>query len=296
VKLHADWFGCFALALAAIPSLAKTSDPIFTLPLPLSVEPNGGYEPPAGAPGPNPRRGLVLHGYRYDRLNGPEWSTPELAKGAAECGERLQVAPLLQIGQTAEEAITGDFLLIVAEPEALYLSRDLILTELTDCVAHGTARLSLHRLLLAGDKVTEFRFDGERLAGLSTLPANDGFDYAGSQFLQTRDPGKLRPTQRRIASPRPDMPRGLHVAEACAADNGGMISTVECRVNQRGRWRGLLLERHVFHTGTHDEGLVVDWLATDTLIDGRLFEWDRRIELTKPDLEVTPRTLAEAPK
>jgi len=292
----AAWFGCAALVVAAIPGLAKTSDPIFTLPLPLSVEPDAGYELPKGSPGPGTRRGLVLHGFRYDRLNGPEWATPALAKSAATCGNRLQVPSLQQLGPPAEDAVTEDFWLIVSEPEALYLSRRMTLTGLTDCVAQGTASLTLNRLLFAGDMVTEFRFDGERLASLSTLPADGGFSYAGSQFLQTRDPGKRRPTQGRIASPRPGMPRQFQVAEACTADNGGMIYTIECRVSGRGRWRGLLLERHVFHTATLDEGLVVDFLELDTAIDGRLFEWDRRIELTKPDLEVTPRSLAEAPK
>jgi hypothetical protein len=293
VRHHGAWFGGIALAVAAIPGLAETSDPVFTLPLPLSVDPNGGYELPTGSQGPEPRRGLALHGYRYDRLSGPEWATPALAKSATACGDRLQVPSLQQIGQPAEDAVTEDFWLIVSEPEALYLSRRITLTGLTDCVAQGTASLTLTRLLFAGDMVTQFRFDGERLASLSTVPANDGFSYAGSPFLQTRDPGKLRPTQNRIASPRPGMPLRLRVTQACTADNGGMIYTTECRVSGRGQWRGLLLQRHVFHTATHHEGLVVDFLEIDTLVDGRLFEWDRRIGLTKPDVEVSSHSLAE---
>jgi hypothetical protein len=88
----------------------------------------------------------------------------------------------------------------------------------------------------------------------------------------------------------------MRVPADCATDNGGMIYTIECRVSRRGRWHGLLLERHVFHTDTHDEGLVVDSLEIDTLIDGRLFEWDRRIDLARPDIEVAPPSLGKAPK
>lgn len=128
--------------------------------------------------------------------------------------------------------------------------------------------------------VTEFSHINGQWTAQSTLPATGGFGFAGDRFLVRRDMGKLSATQRRVKA-RPADQRRLKQPEICVRDNGGLIYSIRCRLNLPGPWNGLLLFSYSFHTSSHDEGTVVEYLDTNALIDGRLFEWDREISLAK---------------
>jgi hypothetical protein len=272
-----------ALALVAFapPILAKASKEVYQLPPLLVVDPTPNYGRADGnEPDPAPRHGMVLHGYRYDSLNGSSWATEELADAAKACGDQLKLPPEAVRGGNTEQPVTHDFWLVHSEPEALYLSRTITLTELNQCVALATTELSLGRLMFAGDRVTVTRLENGRWWSPSTLPIKEGYGYLGNEFFRPVDFDQLRRRPHTRTS-KPHGPLGVDRKALCFNGSGGMIYTQECRLDDRGRWHGLLLRKHIFHTGTVDEGMEVDYLHTDALIDGRLFEWDRRITLAK---------------
>jgi hypothetical protein len=266
-------------AMVAAPIAAKTPKEVYHLPAPLLLDPAPNYETPKGYE-PAPRKGMVLHGYRYDALNGPDWDSIELAQAATACGDRLKLPASSLRPENPDQSVTHNFWLIYSPPEALYISQIVTLTEIKDCVASAEPRISLARLFFAGDKVTEVRLENGRWRSPNTLPLVDGYGYFGNEFFRPADLTKLRRRPRTNVSP-PEQPLKIGEKVICFFGSGGMIYTQDCRLDVSGPWQGLLVRKRSFHTATVDEGMEVDYLDTDALIDAGLFEWDRAITLKK---------------
>jgi hypothetical protein len=269
-----------AIVLAALALMgagtAHAKDQVYTLPAPLSLESMARYSSDTAPP--EARRGLVLQGYYYDAYHGENWVSSELAKQAEACGDRLQLPVSALQKERPNQPVIYDFWLVHSPPEALYVARHSRLTRLVDCVATAEYHLETSRLLLMGDRVTSIEAVNGRWGAPQTLPANDGYTYAADRFLK---PVKLDALRKRYGTmlPPPHVAQRFGSNIICFSTSGGMIGSGECRLDQPGQWRGILLNRHTFHTGTHEDGIEVEYIDTNALIDGRLFEWDRPISL-----------------
>ncbi len=278
-------FACALSALLALGTVtsaqlaAKPAKEIYSLPAPLVLDPAPSYEQPEGY-NAEPRKGIVLHGYRYDALGGPDWASTALAEAAATCGDRLKLPASILRPERPDERVTHDFWLVHSPPEALYINRTLKLTALDDCVATVEPQLNLARLFFAGDKVTEVRLENGRWRSPNTMPIKDGYGYLGNEFLRPVDLAALK-RQPRTSVDDPQQPLAIGQKVICFYGSGGMIYTQQCRLKEQGPWQGLLVRMRSFHTGTHDEGMEVEYLDTDAVIDPGLFEWDRAITLKK---------------
>lgn len=269
-----------AFALAALAVLvgqaADATDRLYTLPAPLMIDAEAHYSGDVAPPAP--RRGLVVHGYYYDAYYGEAWATAELAEQAEQCGDALQLPETTDQPDRADQPVIYDFWLVHAPPEALYIVRHKRLTGLANCVATAGYHLEISRLILAGDRVTEIGFEDGQWGRPQTLPANAGFTYAADRFLKPVKLDALRKRYRTMPTP-PHHRKHFGPNVVCFDTSGGMIGSGECRLDEPGRWQGILLNRHTFHTSNHDDGTQVEFIDTDALIDGRLFEWDRAISL-----------------
>lgn len=261
------------------PIAAKATDEVYRLSAPLMLDPAPSYENPEGYEAPI-RKGMVLHGYRYDALNGLDWDSIELAQAAAACGDRLKLPASALRPNNPDQTVTHNFWLIYSPPEALYISQIVTLTGLENCVASTKPRISLARLIFAGDKVTEVRQENGKWLSPNTMPLKGGFGYFGNEFFRPANLTDLRRRPRTSAA-KPERPLQIEKSVVCFFGSGGMIYTEECRLDLPGRWQGMLVRKRSFHTATVDQGMEVDYLDTDASIDAGLFEWDRAITLTK---------------
>jgi hypothetical protein len=268
------------LALScATAEASKSADDIYRLPAPLIVDPVANYGSADGKEAaPAPRRGVALQGYRYDAHNGPDWTTVELAQQATKCGDRLKLPPEIYHDADLSQPVVERFWLVHAPPEALYITRRTTLTALDDCVATVGYSLEIDRLLFNAGHVTELSWQNGKWGAPQTRPIK-GFSYGGSRFLPVGDLAFLQKRYRKTTfrQPLPTLPGTKTICFGV----GSSIDTIsDCHLDEPGPYRGLLLSRTMFHTETYEEGVIVDFLKTGTLIDGRLFEWDREISLT----------------
>lgn len=266
------------LGLLLIPSTALSSDRIYSLSAPLALQPDSEYIRDEPQP-PAPRRGLVIHGYVYDAMSEPDWVSAEQSSRALKCGDKLRLPDLTVRSRSPGEPLTAEFWLIHSAPEALFISRHMELTVTKDCAAKPSYSLKLSRLLFNAGQVTALSWENDRWSAPETLPTDGRYSYPGDKFLPVDDLASLRKRYRKTTYR--EALSALPSVKTLCFGTGNMIDTSQqCHLDMPGPYRGLRVSSYMFHTMTYDRGMRVDFLDTNAIIDGRLFEWDREIGLT----------------
>ncbi len=232
------------------------------------------YEPPA------PRRGLVLQGYRYDRMRRSIWASQDLRRRAEDECEGRVTFPALPSHESdrprRDRDTISEFWLIISLPETLLIERKPRIVAVEDCEAQYGYEMSITRSFQVEDLIT-IRSEDSNRTWLRTRPIDEELARATHGFLpvtslrelRERNSGKSLGTERNSA--------GIRVE--CFNRSQYFDFRIDCHLAERGRFAGLLLRSEQFHTASIDDGIIVTDLHLNTWIDGRLFEWDREISL-----------------
>lgn len=269
------------------------NDKYVSLPPELRLETDEEYDPYEDYTPLEPLSGSYVHGYAKGHPNFKQsWLERELGKSCAT-GFTFDRHPEVL---TKEIDFWPDikFWFFRHNGQALYIRLKQVGTEVRGCDVLLEPEIKIVRGLFLKNQLTTFRIDQEGLAKVKVLPSDGSF--------MTEIPGVLISdglTAVRNADKRSKMGRQFFkepfgkpflekVSEECFTIPSGLDSGISCYISDKEALFGLLTySRFDYHvlSDRWDEDFSSYYAITEakprTKIDGRLFEWDRKITVAK---------------
>jgi hypothetical protein len=268
--------GLWMLALLnAAPLLA---DETISLTTPWQLEVDDEYYRYLADPiAPPPVRGSYARG---QIRAGPTWSVALDATSIREtCGERFRIVWIGAHPPERPEDATAEFWFYRAGPQVLYLQRNWTISTVEDCVASAERITGIARAFVDGEQRNEFYARPEGRFEPRFVSRDNGRSSGKiPTFLLEPPPANGSPPRsRRNRTTRSGQLTAS--GEVCYDASAAFTFATHCFIERRGPWNGLETYAH-FEDDTsvvlgHFELLELREIAQ---LDGRLFQWDRRIE------------------
>ena len=227
---------------------------------------------------PKNRKGLVVRGHAYD-VDAPDWVSRDREKAAMkECNGKISYPFIedLYAGEGPHESAYFpyfEFWFIHSAPDAFLLKRKASLASVEDCEAKIEYSYSVIRSFVSNDLVT-IQSSSEKGSEVKTVKLEEGLREATSGMLPLPDIRALRKRYKGKAYIPEQSDLGRR--EQCFNTGGMLDLATQCHLVGT-KYQGLELGSHAEHTSTYEHGDMITHLETDAAIDGRLFEWDRKI-------------------
>jgi hypothetical protein len=255
-------------AVAASPQGGK----VYTLPDPWIFENDEEYSNDADYKAPNSRKGLIVHGFNYDayhRLGRPTYyseSEPKVCidRNQSDGPAYYKNFPLVE------------FWFIKSGVETLLLERFVTDRSENLCDPAKAYKTRITRSFKSNDHITLFQV-GMGIEKLRTISKEDGLQAASAGMLPLSNLRNLRKRYRKNSLG--PMKNSFGYRTQCFYTGNSLDRSSQCYLMERGDYSGLRLEQHSEHTASWENGREITYLAVETQIDGRLFEWDRQITL-----------------
>lgn len=261
--------------------LARYTPTTYVLAEPWQLETDDQYSYDYDYQAPKSRHGLVVHGYRYDQYESL-WPSKELESAAAEkCDGKISY-PFRETQHTGPGPYEytpfpiTEFWLVHSEPEVLLLERRAYIAGTEQCEAQLAYRAEVTRSFISNGMITSHRTtDGK--SRIETVSESEGQARATHGRFPLRNMREVRKRLKGRSSGRKKSSLGVNIE--CFYTGSSLDRATACYLLGGGKYTGLPLDNHFEHTASAETGIKVTYLSTESLIDGRLFEWDRKISL-----------------
>lgn len=286
-KFANSWIVCclagstFALIPGSIAIAA--SNEVESLPPAWSMESDEDYSYDADYVAPAPVPGLVIHGYAADDSISVEDGTISVST-PKNCTGPITFKDERDIPENYPTRTTGEYWYFRSGDEAVYLSRKWVYE--VDRTCQGSARevSRVVRVIWFNGNATFIEQDDGGNTRVSTERIVEHGYYPIPRWLVRMDDSDLREDERsRLVREAPSRMRRERdettgVTRTCFDLSQFFFFATNCYYSGRGPWRGFLLSSD----SQDDVGANYTELGTVRFvpranIDGRLFEWDRRI-------------------
>lgn len=260
-------------------ALAKDADPVSLSPV-WRMESDDDYSYYADYQPPRPVKGLVLHGYFADDSISVEDGQIILPPGNG-CQRSIRLADPRHLPAGMPARTVAEFWFYRSGDQGLYLSRHWRFDVSNHCEGntHVEAKI-IHLSLFNGtSRFIEVK-DGEVPKISAESLSEQGF-YPIPEQLVVIDDRRMNARPRAGANRRrDDYIENTNLRRACFDDSETFSFATTCFLTERGPWHGLLLRADMQEDdGSAYSDYGVSEVQPKAWIDGRLFQWDRRIML-----------------
>lgn len=271
-------FGLCAFLLFPSHALsAKSASPVSLTPI-WRIENDIDYSFQADYQPPDPVKGLALHGYFADdalSLQNAKVSLP----ASAQCREPVTLPDPRGLPAHLPERTHTEFWFYRSGDQGLYLSRSWRVERSDQCVVTASIETKVVHMSLFNGTARFIVIENDAAPTFATDRIADGEHYSIPAQFVAIDAEKLRAGSRAAIGRRSDdRLDGTSFRRTCFDTSAAFFFSNRCVLNDAGPWRGLLISSaSEADDGTsYSEYGLLD-IDPKALIDGRLFEWDRKM-------------------
>ena len=244
------------------------------------MESDANYSFQADYRAPIPVKGLALHGYFADDALSIENAKASLP-ATTQCGEPVTVPDPRGLPAYLPERTRTEFWFYRSGDQGLYVSRSWRVERSDQCVVTASIDTKVVHMSLFNGTARFIVTKNGATPTLSTDRIADGESYSIPAEFVAIDARKLRTrSEAAIGRRTDDRLDGTPFRRVCFDTSIAFFFSNRCVLNEAGPWRGLLISANSqADDGTsYSEYGVLD-IDPKALMDGRLFEWDRKIVL-----------------
>lgn len=230
---------------------------------------------------PPPVKGLALHGYFAD--DSFDANDGKITLGPSKnCTETVTLDDPRGLADGFPQRTTTEFWYYRSGDQGLYLSRNWRFELSDSCKVTMRVETEIVRLSLFNGRASFVAIANGGEPVLSTEMLDDDTLYPMPTHFVVIHARRLNERNRAEAKRRSEGRfNETRLRQTCFDSSISFLFSNSCYLSETGRWRGLLTATHSEDDadGAYSEYRLVD-LDPEARIDGRLFEWDRKIALS----------------